>query len=70
VNTTLLAEIDMLKREIAIMKAVGFGKGEKGDPGPQGPPGPKGDPGPITYIAMPPNAGVPMVAPTPAPQAP
>lgn len=67
VNATLLAEIDMLKREIALLKAVGFGKGEKGDKGDKGDKGEKGDPGPMTYIAMPANASVPLMAPAPAP---
>jgi hypothetical protein len=59
-------ELDMIKRELAVLKASGFGKGEKGDKGDKGE---KGDPGPMTYIAMPSNATVPMVAPAPAPLA-
>ena len=59
-------ELDMIKRELALLKASGFGKGEKGDKGDKGE---KGDPGPMTYIAMPSNATAPMVAPAPAPLA-
>jgi len=59
-------ELDMIKRELAVLKASGFGKGEKGDKGDKGE---KGDPGPMTYIAMPSNATAPMVAPAPAPLA-
>lgn len=36
--------------------------GPVGATGPQGPAGPKGEPGPMTYIALPQNAGVPAVA--------
>ena len=61
VPTTLTADVDALKRDMAMIKLAGFGKGDKGDPGPQGPPGPKGDPGPMTYIAMPQNASMPMM---------
>jgi hypothetical protein len=53
-------ELDMIKRELAILKASGFGKGEKGDKGDKGDRGEKGDPGPMTYIAMPSNASVPL----------
>jgi hypothetical protein len=62
-------ELDMIKRELAVLKASGFGKGEKGDKGDKGEKGEKGDPGPMTYIAMPSNATAPMVAPAPAPLA-
>ncbi len=64
------AELDMLKREIAILKAAGFGKGEKGDKGDKGEKGDKGDPGPMTYIAMPASAAMPMAAPALAPAVP
>ena len=65
VPPTLLADLESLKRELAAMKAAGFGKGEKGDKGDKGDrgeKGEKGDPGPMTYIAMPPQ----MMAPTAA----
>jgi hypothetical protein len=51
----LLAELDALRREVATMKAAGFGKGEKGEKGDKGDKGDKGEPGPMTYIAMPPT---------------
>lgn len=60
-------ELDMIKRELAMLKASGFGKGEKGDKGDKGEKGEKGDPGPMTYIAMPSSATVPMVSPAPVP---
>jgi hypothetical protein len=69
-SSVLTAEIDALKREIAMIKLAGVGKGEKGDRGEKGDKGDKGDPGPMTYIAMPANASLPVVAPAPAPQAP
>ena len=46
VPASLNADLDALKKDVAAIKAAGFGKGEKGE---------KGDPGPMTYIAMPPN---------------
>jgi len=55
VSPSILAELDALRREIATMKASGFGKGEKGDKGDKGDKGEKGDQGPMTYIAMPPQ---------------
>ena len=64
-SPALLAEIDALKRDIAILKATAQQKGEKGDRGEKGEKGDKGDTGPITYIAMP-AAAVPSVAPTTA----
>jgi hypothetical protein len=68
-SSSVSAEIDALKREIAMLKMVGFGKGEKGDRGEKGDKGDKGDQGPMTYIAMPSNASMPMAAPAPAPVA-
>lgn len=70
---TFLAEFESLKRELAMIKAAGYGKGEKGDKGDRGErgeKGEKGDAGPMTYIAMPPqmmSAAVPAPAPAPAP---
>ncbi len=61
VSPSVLAELDALKRELAIIKAAGYGKGEKGDKGDKGEKGDKGDKGdkgeqgPMTYIAMPPQ---------------
>lgn len=55
-SSSVNAELDALKRELATMKLAGFGKGEKGDKGDKGEKGDKGDPGPMTYIAMPSNA--------------
>jgi len=69
-SSAFTAELDMLKREIAILKAAGFGKGEKGDKGDKGDKGEKGDPGPMTYIAMPSSAAMPMAAPATAPGVP
>jgi hypothetical protein len=43
--------------------------GPAGSPGPMGPAGPKGDAGPMTYIALPPNASVPMPTAASAPVA-
>lgn len=59
VSPTLNADIDALKREIATIKAAGYGKGEKGDKGDKGDKGEKGEPGPMTYIAMPAGASLP-----------
>jgi hypothetical protein len=70
VPSTLIAELDALKRDMAMIKLAGFGKGERGDRGDKGDKGDKGDPGPMTYIAMPANASLPAVAPAPVPQAP
>jgi len=50
-----------------MIKLAGFGKGEKGDKGDKGD---RGEPGPMTYIAMPSNAGMPMMAPASVPMAP
>lgn len=64
IPASLNADLDSLKRDVATIKAAGFGKGEKGDRGERGEKGDKGDkgdPGPMTYIAMPPNM---MSAPT------
>lgn len=58
VPASLNADLDSLKKDVAAIKAAGFGKGEKGDRGERGEKGDKGekgDPGPMTYIAMPPN---------------
>lgn len=55
-SSTINIELDMIKRELAILKASGYGKGEKGDKGDKGDKGEKGEPGPMTYIAMPANA--------------
>ena len=66
VPASLNADLDALKKDVAAIKAAGFGKGEKGekgDRGEKGDKGDKGDPGPMTYIAMPPNM---MTAPTQA----
>lgn len=65
-----IAEVDALKRELATLKLAGVGKGEKGDKGDKGDKGEKGDPGPMTYIAMPTNASLPLAAPAATPQAP
>ena len=65
---TLLAEFDAMKKELAAIKAAGYGKGEKGDRGDRGDRGEKGDKGdkgetgPMTYIAMPPQMMTPTVA--------
>jgi hypothetical protein len=67
---TLTADLDTLKREMAMIKLAGFGKGEKGEKGDKGDKGEKGDPGPMTYIAMPANASLPLAASVVAPQAP
>ena len=61
---TLVADLDALKREMALIKLAGFGKGEKGDKGDKGDKGEKGDPGPMTYIAMPANAALPVTTST------
>jgi len=53
-----------------MIKLAGFGKGDRGDRGDKGDKGDKGDPGPMTYIAMPANASLPVAAPAPVPQAP
>jgi hypothetical protein len=61
---TLLAEFDAMKKELAAIKAAGYGKGEKGDRGDRGDKGDKGDKGetgPMTYIAMPPQMMTPTV---------
>ena len=65
-----VAEVDALKRELATLKLAGVGKGEKGEKGDRGDKGEKGDPGPMTYIAMPSNASLPIAAPVAAPIAP
>jgi hypothetical protein len=65
--SVLIAELDALKRDLAILKMAGFGKGEKGDKGEKGE---KGDPGPMTYIAMPANASLPPAASVVAPASP
>lgn len=55
---TLLAEFESMKKELATMKAAGYGKGDRGDKGERGDKGDKGDKGdtgPMTYIAMPPQ---------------
>lgn len=65
--SSLVADLDALKREMAMIKLAGFGKGEKGDKGDKGDKGEKGDPGPMTYIAMPANATVPLAASVAAP---
>jgi hypothetical protein len=65
-----VAEVDALKRELATLKLVGVGKGEKGEKGDRGDKGEKGDPGPMTYIAMPSNASLPIAAPVAVPVAP
>jgi hypothetical protein len=67
VPTALTADVDALKRDMAMIKLAGFGKGEKGDKGDKGD---RGEPGPMTYIAMPSNAGMPMMAPASVPMAP
>jgi hypothetical protein len=59
-SASLSAELDALKRDMAMIKLAGFGKGEKGDKGDKGEKGDKGDPGPMTYIAMPANTTVPL----------
>ena len=64
-NASLTAELDAVKRELATMKLAGFGKGEKGDKGDKGEKGDKGDPGPMTYIAMPSTAALPVPTATP-----
>ena len=70
VPTTLTADVDSLKRDMAMIKLAGFGKGEKGDKGDKGEKGDRGEPGPMTYIAMPPTAGMPIMAPASVPMAP
>ncbi len=70
VSSTLNADVDALKRDMAMIKLAGFGKGEKGEKGDKGDKGDRGEPGPMTYIAMPSNASMPMVAPAPAPSVP
>lgn len=62
VSPTLNADIESLKRDIAIIKAAGYGKGEKGEKGDKGERGEKGEPGPMTYIAMPAGAALPTAA--------
>lgn len=65
VPPSLLAEFDALKREMAMLKQAGYGKGERGergDRGDKGDKGDKGDTGPMTYIAMPANATLPSAA--------
>lgn len=52
-SSSFNADVEYLKREIAIIKAAGYGKGEKGDKGDKGDKGERGEPGPMTYIAMP-----------------
>ena len=59
-SSTLLAEIDALKRDLAMIKLAGFGKGEKGDKGDKGDRGDRGETGPMTYIAMPANTTLPV----------
>lgn len=62
----LEADVDMLKKELVLLKAGGLGtrgpagekgdqgsKGEQGAKGDQGAKGEKGEQGPMTYIAMP-----------------
>lgn len=59
VSPALSSDIELLKREIAMIKTAGYGKGEKGekgDKGDKGDKGEKGEPGPMTYIAMPTGA--------------
>lgn len=67
VSPSLQADIDFLKRDVAAIKAAGYGKGEKGDKGDKGDKGEKGDPGPMTYIAMPSTAAVPLPTATQTP---
>lgn len=69
VSASFLADLDALKRDMAMIKLAGFGKGEKGDKGDKGDKGEKGEPGPMTYIAMP-SAAVPAMNAAPAPNAP
>ena len=52
VPSNIAAELDLIKRELAVIRAAGYGKGEKGEKGDKGD---KGEPGPMTYIAMPPT---------------
>lgn len=59
VSQSVNVELEALKRDIALIKMAGVGKGEKGDKGDKGEKGDKGDPGPMTYIAMPPSAALP-----------
>ncbi len=70
VASTLSAELDALKRDMAMIKLAGFGKGEKGDKGDRGDKGEKGEPGPMTYIAMPASAALPASTSVAAPSVP
>ena len=66
-SPSLLADLEMLKRDVAAIRMAGYGKGERGDRGDRGEKGEKGDKGdagPMTYIAMP--AGAPLPTPTTA----
>ena len=64
VPSTFAADMDALKRDIAMIKLAGFGKGERGEKGEKGDKGDRGEPGPMTYIAMPANATVPVATTT------
>ena len=70
VSPSLLADLDAIKRDLAMMKLAGFGKGEKGDKGDKGEKGDRGEPGPMTYIAMPSAAALPSITPAVAPTPP
>ena len=62
-SASITAELDAIKRDLAAIKLAGFGRGEKGergDRGDRGEKGEKGDPGPMTYIAMPSSAAMPV----------
>jgi hypothetical protein len=59
VSSALMADLDALKRDMAMIKLAGFGKGEKGEKGEKGDKGDRGETGPMTYIAMPANATLP-----------
>jgi hypothetical protein len=60
VSPSFIADMDALKRDMAMIKLAGFGKGEKGDRGDKGEKGDRGETGPMTYIAMPANATLPV----------
>ena len=67
---TLLADLEMLKRDVAAIRMAGYGKGERGDRGDRGEKGEKGDKGdtgPMTYIAMPAGAPLPVATTAAAP---
>jgi hypothetical protein len=64
INNYLTKNLSAVKSKLGITNLPAGPKGDKGDKGE------KGDPGPMTYIAMPTNATIPIASTAAAPQAP